>query len=248
VTDSERESPLPTNGSAPFTGEGEASPRTNVQIWEGRVIEGSVPEDLLAAHHQIAKAAGAGEWTAILELLAENPFLVNACRPSDEFGYAPLHRAAWLGAPRDVILAMLALGAWRALRTPSGKRPTDIARRRGHEELASMLEPPVVHRVATNVLMDLERHFHALIYGRVANLIVDHCLRLPQLECLLEMTNPSVTFFVPGMYGGFQYQLRTLPDGSATLHVSSWNRIDDTFGERHEVTSKGYQLLDSDLH
>src|SRR5947207_4253139 len=88
--------------------------------------------------------------------------------------YAPLHQAAHGGAPPDVVNRLIAVDAWRALRTASGERPVDIARRRGHLHLLDLLEPPQRADVALLVLQEVQVHFHTVILERAREFVEEH--------------------------------------------------------------------------
>src|SRR5690606_10579689 len=55
----------------------------------------------------------------------------NQWRITGRSWFAPLHQAAWVGAPVGVVERLLRAGAWRSLRTADGDRPIDIACKRG---------------------------------------------------------------------------------------------------------------------
>ena len=223
-------------------------PAPSIRLWDGVIHADGLNEYVLGFHQQLHEAASSREWATFLALLTDNPLLVNSCRPDDESCYAPLHRAARNGAPAPIIDGLVALGAWRAIRDARGDRAVDLAIHHGHADLEKILTPPVVQQVSTQVVQDLEGHFHALIRSRVSDLVAKYRLRLPQLECLIEMVDPSVTFQVPGMYGGFRYELRDVTESSASLQVWSWCRIVDGSGEHHEVTTEGYRLIEDGLY
>ena len=48
-------------------------------------------------------------------------------RPGGHSRYTVLHQAAHGGAPVAVVEQLLALGAWRTIRTACGERPVDVA-------------------------------------------------------------------------------------------------------------------------
>jgi hypothetical protein len=135
--------------------------------------------------------------------------------------------AAYGGAPLEVVVKLLRLGAWRTLQNARGERPVDVAERQGHQHLLGTLTPVLQRRVPIGVLLKIQSHFHDVIRGRAVegNLQLD-ALRLPELEHLLEIGTGAepVWFAVPGMYGGFAYSLRT--DGvEAALVSESWCRV-----------------------
>jgi len=73
--------------------------------------------------------------------------------------------------------------------------------------------------------------------------VEERCLRLPEMEPLLELDRPVTYFPVPGMYDGFRYRLES--EGvQAKLVSESWCRIAEGSEQRHEVTSGGSQRVD----
>ena len=195
----------------------------------------------IGIRHDLADAARGYDWPRVLGILDDHPDCVNASRPGGRARYAPLHQAAHGGAPESVVRRLLAMGAWRTLRTRRGERPADIARRRGHWRVIPMLMPVYRRRRLTlDVLRRMQRNLHAVIRehrpGRAP------CLRLPEVEPLLEMGHERVYFEVPGMFGGFEYWLED--DGVVpTLHVETFCRIINV-DLRYEVTPRGWSLVD----
>jgi hypothetical protein len=63
---------------------------------------------------EVVELAYRGEWDALLRLLERQPESVNT--PSAK-GYTPLHQAAWHGASRPVVGALLSLGADPSVRS-----------------------------------------------------------------------------------------------------------------------------------
>jgi hypothetical protein len=105
------------------------------------------------------------------------------------------------------------------------------------------LKPRLKRRVPIGVLLKIQSQFHNIIRGRAAEQVERAGLRLPELEPLLELKAQNTWFAVPGMYGGFSYQLRS--EGVEAVLVSeSWCRVVDGSGQRHEVTSSGSTLVD----
>lgn len=66
-------------------------------------------------------------------------------------------------------------------------------------------------------------------------------LRLPELEPLQELERPTMWFPVPGMYGGFSYELSTVSD-ALVLISTSWSRVMGG-GQCHMVSPYGSLLL-----
>lgn len=213
-------------------------------VWDGIIGADAFGDALADTRHALADAGRNGDWATVLEIVARQASLVNATRPGGTSLYAPLHQAAYGGAPPDVVAGLLRAGAWRMLRNAQRERPVDIALTRGHRSLVEWLTPQPVRFVPDDTLSNIQRHFHQMIVGRIAHLRVD-VLRLPELEPLLELDAQAgpVWFAVPGMYGGFRYALRA--EGEAAMLVStSWCRVAAGSGQRHEITADGCTLVD----
>ena|SRR5680860_231844 len=103
--------------------------------------------------------------------------------------------------------------------------------------------------IPDDTLSAIQQHFHQLIRKRAGHLIEKHDIELPKLAPLLEegalvnhLGKPGAWFPVDGWYGGFNYWL----DGSK-LMVDSWCRIIQGSGQRHEVTSEGFTLVEDEI-
>lgn len=214
-------------------------------IWDG-ITGGSVLDEGSASiRHRLADAAKDYDWPAVLALLHAHPNLVNTARPGGSSLYAPLHQAAHGNAPPSVLEELVGLGAWRMLQNARGERPVDVAERCGHARAAEALRPVLHRRIPAGVLATMQAHFHAVICGRADDLVRRAGLRLPELGPLLELPVASdpTWFAVPGMAGGFAYDLRA--DGVEAVLVSkSWCRVVEGSGQHHEITSAGSRLID----
>ena len=220
------------------------SKRLNVDIiWDGITKAKTLQVEAAQTRHALADAAKRGDWPHVLELLAQEPQWINSSRPDGSAWYAPLHQAAWHGAPLAFAQQLISFGAWRTLQNARGERPVDVAHRRGHRHLINALTAVCKHYVPLGVLLRVQAHFHTVIHGRAERLIEEHKLRLPELEPLLELDRPKMWFTVPGMYDGFSYWLET--DGVEPKLVSeSWCRVVGGSGQRHEITPGGSQLVE----
>ena len=189
----------------------------------------------------MADAARNYEWPRLIRILDDHPDCVNASRPGGRARYAPLHQAAHGGAPASVVRRLLDLGAWRTLRTRRGERPVDVARRRRHDSLIPLLTPVYRRRRVPHAALErMQRHLHAVIREHPAGQAA--CLRLPEIEPLLETDRERVYFEVPGMFGGFEYWLeddRIVP----RLLVKTFRRIIDR-ELRYEITPRGWRIVD----
>lgn len=214
----------------------------DVAVWDGVTRSSTLLEDGVRVRGALADAARHYEWEQMLAILRKQPDYVNASRLDGRARYAPLHQAASGNAPVDVIDELIRLGAWRTLQNAHGERAVDVAERKYRWHLREILTPVLKREVPHGVLHTVQRHFHAVIRNRVASDVRAHKLRLPELEPLLELDDPTVWFPVPGMYGGFRYVLAR--DGvSATLIAESWCSVVGGSGQRHEINARGSRLV-----
>ncbi len=191
----------------------------------------------------LADAARDADWSRVFRLLDEEPEGVNWPRPGGASWYAPLHQAAWHGAPADVAEGLVSRGAWRMLRTARGERALEVAQRREHSHLVSVLTPKVRHEVSLPLLLALQRRFHDLIRDRASDdLLRRHRLRLPELEPLLELSEPVMWFRALGTGGLFRFHLEGEGDRTRLI-VGSGSRFVEGSEQRHEITAAGVKLV-----
>lgn len=212
-------------------------------IWDGVTRLESFNDGFAKTRSSLADAAKAYDWKSVFELLSEHRECINSSRPGGNSWYTPVHQAAHSGAPLEVVQRLIKLGAFRTIENARGERPVDVAERNGHQHLLEVLEPVLQHRVPAGVLRKIQSYFYEVIRGRIDSELPNHNLRLPELPPLLELQRPHMWFPVPGMYGGFSYQLET-PGVDAKLIVESWSRICGGSGQRHEITTKGAELVE----
>ena len=124
----------------------------NTPEWDGVTQPDMLSDEANALRQQLADAAKAYDWKATLTLLASHPSLIITTRPGGQSRYTVLHQAAHGGAPAEVIEQMIALGAWRTLRTAQGERAVDIAQRQNHVHLVPLLPPVLRQEIANEVL------------------------------------------------------------------------------------------------
>ena len=96
-------------------------------------------------------------------------------------------------------------------------------------------------------LKKIQENFHRLIVERAktgwncSEFLADNNKRMPEITN--ENQKGKEWFAVPGMYGGFAYQL-FVKNGKPTLITESWSRVVGGSGQRHEITATGYFLVD----
>jgi len=183
------------------------------------------------------------KWNDIFAFVEKRPDLINAAFLDNSSWYSPLHQLTAENSPAEVIEKIVSLGAWRTLKTFDGDKAIDIANNKGYLHLVKLLEPVYCHTTNLERLSKIQKHFHQVIIGRI-NVISDwQSFRLPDLEILLEIEEPSMWFPVPGMYGGFNYEL-IFKGKTIKLISGSWNRVVGGSGERHEITARGSKLVE----
>ncbi len=212
-------------------------------VWDGVVQAKDLSPKIANLRHRLADAAKEGSWTKVLEMLRQHPELVNSSRPDGSSRFSPLHQSTYGGADVNVVQQLVQSGAWRTLQNARGERPVDVASRRGHGQLIPALEPVLKHKVPNGVLLRIHAAFHEVIVGRIREPLPELKLRLPELEPLLELDRPKMWFPVPGMYGGFSYWLEG-SGADAKLISESWCRVVGGSGQRHSITSAGYELVE----
>ncbi|HEY1015652.1 MAG TPA: hypothetical protein VGE07_23280 [Herpetosiphonaceae bacterium] len=193
--------------------------------------------------HRLADAAKAADWPQVLAILEQRPDLSNSTRPDGHAWYAPLHQAAYTGAPLAVVERLLALGAWRSLPTAAGELASTIARRQGQGPLLEVLEPVYQHDLPHDAVAAIQSQLHLVIRERAARLVNAHALRLPELLPLLELAVPQLWAPIPGIYGGFSLRF-DLHAPEPLLVTESWCRVVGGSGQRHEITAQGSRLVD----
>ena len=212
-------------------------------IWDGITQSKTLDPKFAQIRHELANAAKSYDWTRTIEILSEHPQLANSSRPDGKSFFTPLHQAAYGGASAEIVKRIVEFGAWRTLQNAGGEKPIDIAIKREHRHLISILTPEYKHHTSSGVLPKIQQYFHQVIRGRANHLVEEHALRLPELEPLLELEQAKMWFAVPGMYGGFSYRLET--EGEESRLISeSWCRVVGGSGERHEINAFGSRLVD----
>lgn len=212
-------------------------------VWDGVTRSDDLNEELVVIRKTLADAGRSCDWKTVLDIVTANREFANSCRVGGQSLYAPLHQTAHGGAPLHVVEQLIALGAWRTLQNARGERPVDVAERKGHRGLMAALTPKLHHTVPIGVLLKIQQYFHDVIRARIYCELPGRGLRLPELEPLLELAYPEMWFPVPGMYGGFGYRLKSA-GVEAKLVVSSWSRVVEGSGQRHEITSEGSRLVE----
>lgn len=228
---------------------------TTPLTWNGVLNPTLISDSAVAAAHQLADAAKAGDWATVFRLLDHkaDSLEINWWRPGGTAWFTILHQAAWHGAPVKVAAELIRRGALRTTVDSRGRTPRDIlmdrhgatktAAVRPHRALAECLAPPP-KRLASPTISALDQHLSEVIDGRIRGRLYDgrdprELLRYPSAAVLHEAPNQQLWFPVPGFYGGFLITLR----GDA-LDVRSWCRVVEGSERTHLVTEYGTTLVD----
>ncbi|MBL3698226.1 hypothetical protein [Leucobacter luti] len=207
--------------------------------WPGVVDSGSLTENHVASVTLLADAARAGRWDDVFGLLDANERLsANQWRIGGRSLFAPLHQAAWLGAPVDVVAELIRRGGWRSLRTAEGDRPIDLSRQRGHGHLTEVLAVRVPHEQEQQRFAAWDRHLAELISARTER--VGHVSVRPVPTELIALEPLEDLYFgYPGMYGGFSMSIF-----KDRLFVESSSRVVGGSGQAHVITEGSCVLVE----
>lgn len=189
-------------------------------VWPGILDADALNPKDVDDSNQVADAARAGNWPAVLERLhAVEPPSVNRWRIGGRSWFTPLHQAAWLGAPTAVAEQLLRLGAWRSLRSADGDRAIDLAERRGHHHLADALAIRDPGEREQQRFVAWDWHLAELISERTRHLDPVHVRPVPTEIIAMEELD-TLWFAYPGMYGGFSMSAHR-----NRLVVESWSHV-----------------------
>lgn len=214
-------------------------------LWHGHTSDQFYGE----LRHQVCDYTKSSNWPKLLDFVERNrehtAGFINTTRPGGKALFAPLHHAAWNGAPVEVVQRLVDLGAWRTLRCSDDRLPLDIAKRQNHKHLLQVLTPLYKRDISLREIRVIQIYFHAVIRGRADHCVKEFNLRLPELEPMLEYSDKNFWFTVPKMAGGFHYWLEKNTAEKTTLMTESWCRMVGGSGERHEITSTSVRLVES---
>jgi hypothetical protein len=97
--------------------------------------------------------------------------------------------------------------------------------------------------ISDDTLQSIQQHFNNLIMSRAGDLVDRHSLKLPDLSDLRAAVNEPRWFPIQGMCGGFKYWA-VINGDDAKLITESWSRVVGGSGQRHEITSQGFVLIE----
>jgi hypothetical protein len=212
--------------------------------WQGVLDTSVMADDMVAAGHQLADAAKAGNWPAVMQVLDRkwSWLVINQWRPGGGAWFTALHQAAWHGAPTEVVAELLDRGSLRSLRDSEGRTAFDVAvEHDGTPALLELLRVPRSPLMPTQIRA-LDARLAELIDGRIHGRVYDgnlrKVLRYPPVEILHELPGQRVWFPMPAKYG-FHIELQR-----GALEVKSWCGLVEGSGQAHLVTAEGSVLVD----
>jgi hypothetical protein len=214
--------------------------RGYAEVWPCVVNRGYMMDTEFQEGSFLADYAKKGRWDKVLSMLHPDNHLINVNQssPGDGSGSTVLHRAAELGAPDDVVEALLQRGALRSLRNAAGLTPHETAEAGGQPPSTLKLLRPEPSPFDIKELSRLDASVADVIDSYVQKLFGSHdlrkILRYPPVEVLHEPPGQELWMQVPLMMGGFRITLR---DRHVQL-LGGYRRSDDD-GEVH-VTTHGF--------
>ncbi|MFE6733336.1 hypothetical protein [Microbacterium sp. NPDC057650] len=207
--------------------------------WPGILDADALNPDYVDEVHRLVDAAKADDWAAVFALLdAPIRASINQWRIGGKSWFTPLHQAAFLGAPVDVVEELVRRGAWRSLRTADGDRPIDLAEKNGHRHLLETLAVHTPDDRERRRFAAWDRHLAALIAERTERLDTVRFRPVPTEVIALEAFE-TLWFHFPGMYGGFGMSIHR-----DRLFVESWSRVVGGSGQAHVITEAGCVLVE----
>ena len=215
--------------------------------WTGFLDPATLQPAVVERSNRLADAAKAGRWSDVVAVLGEPLVSPVQWRFGGDSWFAPLHQAAWHGAPLAVVEDLIGRGALRTQRAHDGRTAYDVASDRGHSHLVEALTPPASPMDPERIAA-LDAGLASVIDGRL-NLEdgiaasypkpLRETLRYPPVEVLHETEGERVWFPVPEMYGGFSVRLMR-----GYLYVESWIRVVGGSGQAHVITHEGVVLVE----
>lgn len=223
--------------------------RGNADVWPCVVNRGYMIDSEFQSGSLLADYAKTGRWKSALGMIVpDNPLVnVNQFWPGDGSYSTVLHRSAELGAPDNIVQALLDRGALRSIRNAEGRTAYEIAVEAGRStSTVTMLRPELSPFGAEEVarldaiVADVIDHYIQALFGSHD---LRRTLRYPSVEVLHEPAGQELWMQVPRMMGGFRIMLR---DGRIEL-LGGYRRFDDSgvhvTTHRFVVTTSGWELV-----
>ncbi|KAK6333317.1 hypothetical protein TWF718_011134 [Orbilia javanica] len=224
---------------------------SSYQAWTGGGLASTYHAESVSQRSKLADYAYNGRFDEALELIEDNPELVNSWRlrdPNDTrppSGWTTLHQAALLSTSTiSHIERFVSLGAFRTLRTlNTNETAYDIAKKNQRSrEILDALKPNHERQLDKQTIRNLQKALDEVVMSRVSSLIERNKFRIPPVEILLELPEPHVSCPIPGFYGGFYIELRE--DGC--IQTESSCRVAGGSGQTHVIQPDGTWKITAD--
>ncbi|KAI9651883.1 MAG: hypothetical protein M1829_002119 [Trizodia sp. TS-e1964] len=198
--------------------------------WIGDTIGQSFPYNYLLRRQNLHRAARNGNWAFVQDILESEYEL----RQADWFnvpeifdgteslnnGRTLLHEIAAHGTPspsdpenhgawKYITDLLNQREIWRTIKTTGVVQETaeDIARKLGHDGLASLLKPKAYRQIPIERMASFQEQLHGLINKHTKEHLNGLAFRMPELSVLTEIQNPELWIPIPRMFGGFLAKL-----------------------------------------
>jgi hypothetical protein len=179
-----------------------------VPTWPGNVISSRFTKQYVEHRNSLSNNAYSGRWNDVLTHLEfgnveygenwANAIRLKPAHEADRISFwTPLHQAAYLGAPVNIIKHLINHGALRSLRTRHSDlshqdlTAGEIAQQMGYYHLTDILAPTILHPVPPKTIARLQALFHEMIR---ADCPEDEFLILPDINVLTELRTPEMWF------------------------------------------------------
>ncbi|KAF2848222.1 HET-domain-containing protein [Plenodomus tracheiphilus IPT5] len=186
-------------------------PIAALPMWPGNFVRTKFSKAYCDQRDLFSTAAYHGRWEEVFRLcdVAQDEYGENwanvirlrSPHQADELSFwTPLHQAAYLRAPINVIKMLISKGALRTIRTQNwseGKHPhrdltaAEMAQSKRHHHVADILAPVIYHTIPHRTLARLQALFHEMIRADWEH--VDDVI-LPDLVALTELRVPEMWF------------------------------------------------------
>jgi endonuclease/exonuclease/phosphatase family metal-dependent hydrolase len=95
----------------------------------------------LEDRRKLSASAKLRRWSEVFEILERRPYLRNACNPSSNSGFTPLHQVAYAGGDEEVARRLLdEYGCSKYVKNADGQTPVAVAREVGASHLVELLK------------------------------------------------------------------------------------------------------------
>lgn len=209
------------------------------KLWDGTLQSNRLSEEELRQRNLLFESAKSGDWLEVYQILKSHRNLINVVEPDDPSLNTLLHYAAQEPKNESIIDSLLTVGAFRNVKNASGLTPHDY----GKEHSYAKLEPLNLIGVSKEFLQQVDDEFFSLFFDGL-HLSDQSPIRMPQLEVLLELTLPSIQFFITGYSYSAKYWLHKQSDSDIRLYLQTRSSIVSGSEQTHIITPEGSKPID----